>query len=364
MTQTVNFFEDWGYKPLAGRSSVRPEDTEAFRSARIVTDLMEEYAKSGNEDPFFIFASTVSPHSPWIVPEPYASMYDPGTLKQWDNFSDDRRDKPMAFQKPFMFHHQCRVDHDWDTFSRALAKFYGVISLVDAAFGSIVSKLEELGLRDNTVIVFTSDHGELLGGHGLIGMAETMCEELVHVPLVVSWPAGFKPADRDELVSSCDLFNTILDLSGSGGSIPGNTDGKSLVPLLTGQDNRWREAVLSEHHGTGHLNLVRMIRKGPYKYVFRANEIDELYDLGKDPGELVNEIDNETYSGTLWDFRETLLDMLIDTNDPFVNTPLYTFCRVVIESATLSPAEKDEKRRKFNEIRSGRMRKGAPHGMF
>ena len=364
VTDSVNFFEDWGNKPLSGRSSVGPEDTEAFRSAGIVNGLLEEYAETGRENPFFIFASTVSPHSPWIVPEPYASMYNPEDLKPWDNFSDDRADKPLAFHKAFMFHHQCRIDHDWETFSRALAKLYGVVSLVDAAFGSIVSKLEELRLRDDTVIVFVSDHGELLGDHGLIGMAETMCEELVHVPLVVSWPDRFKPAARTELISGCDLFNTILELSGCERPTAGKTDGRSLVPLLKGESTRWRESVLSEHHGSGHLNLVRMMRKGPYKYVFRANELDELYDLEKDPGEMVNRIDNADYDAILWDMKETLIDVLVETSDAFVSTPLYTFCRDVIESKTLTPSDKDVKRERFNAIRRDLMGGRAPHGQF
>ena len=136
------------------------------------------------------------------------------------------------------------------------------------------------------------------------------------------------------------------------------------MPLLRGENIQWREALLSEHHGSAHLNLVRILRKGHCKYVFRANEIDEFYDLEKDSCELVNEIDNPEYDSILWDLKESLIDVLISTNDPFMSTPLYTFCREVIDSTALSPADKDEKREKFTKIRLSQRSTRPPHGKF
>jgi arylsulfatase A-like enzyme len=364
LDQCVNFFEEWNSSPLAARSSVQAEETEPFRNARSVNGLLEKHVRSGSEDPFFIFTSTSTPHSPWIIPEPFASMHDPSALKMWDNYTDDRMDKPVAFHKTFMFHHYCRIDDNWDKLDDALAKFYGALCLVDSAFGSILSKMEELGLSENTVVIFTSDHGDLLGAHGLLGMAETMAEELIHVPLVISWPMKFKPAIKKELVTGCDLFNTIAELSGNEHMINPAMDGRSLVPLLSGEKTTWREAVFSEHHGSGHLNLVRVIRTERYKYVFRANEIDELYDLQEDPGELINQADNPSFQPVLWDLRDKLLEVLDRTDDPFVNAATNQFCQMLIQTVSISEAEKAQKRKKFIQLRARTKSKAPEHGTF
>jgi arylsulfatase A-like enzyme len=294
-----------GSRILAGTAAYPAEDSFVFRMARSVVRWLDDDQK-GNQ-PFLMFASCHEPHVPWIVPEPYASMYDPSGIPEWSSYRDDLKDKPMTYTKHYNGVNFCRLQNNWSVMSDALSKYYGAVSMADDAFGMILSKLEEKKLLDNTIIVFTSDHGELMGRHGLIGKNEIMLDDLIRIPMVFYWKGKFLPGKRNDFISLNDLYNTLLELGGSD-----TDDGKesiSFVPALNGRSFPARKEIVVQHHGaTIHMNTVRAIRTEQYKYVFRAHEMDEFYDLEQDSEEMTNLIGHPEYREEILKMRQRLLD--------------------------------------------------------
>ncbi|WP_158299178.1 sulfatase-like hydrolase/transferase [Paenibacillus antri] len=301
-----------GEHVLASTVSSPPEQSEVFRIASAVERWLEETAAS--PEPFLLFASCIEPHVPWHVPEPYASMYDPADLPEWDNYRDDYRDKPLTYSKHYYDVNYCRIRNDWPTMARALAKYYGLVTMVDDAFGRIMNKLEELEKLENTVVIFTSDHGELMGRHGLVGKNELAVDDLIRIPFVVYGKNRFAPRRVDGFVTLGDLFNSTMELAGA--PRRDHLDSRSFVPLLRGDPSEPRDEIVVEHHGaTIHMNTIRAIRTDRYKYVYRAHEIDEFYDLLEDPGELRNRIADPAYRPAIEAMQDRLLAWAARTND-------------------------------------------------
>lgn len=174
------------------------------------------------------------------------------------------------------------------------ACYYAMIELIDNQFGRILESLQQTGQLDNTIIIYMSDHGELLGDHGLIYKGCRFFDGLVRVPLIISWPGHFQAGlHSDALVELVDLPPTLLEAAGL--DIPENMQGTSLYPLLTGQGDphvhkshvicEYYDAIggLPDHsHGTMYFD-------GRYKMcVYHGHDIGELYDLQQDPGEFRN----------------------------------------------------------------------------
>ena len=176
------------------------------------------------------------------------------------------------------------------------ACYYAMIELIDEQFGRIIETLKATGQYDNTIVIFTSDHGELLGDHGLIYKGCRFFEGLTHVPLIVSWPArGLKGLLSKALVELVDITPTLLDATGI--EIPYNMQGKSFLPLVTGKaDLSWhKDYVISEYNDAiggevmyDHSHGV-MYFDGQYKVcVYQRHNVGEIYDIENDPGEFNN----------------------------------------------------------------------------
>ena len=259
------------------------------------------------------------PHVPWCTPESYVGRYNAGDMKPWPNYADDLNDKPIAYRKHFNGWDFCRVANDWPLAARALAHYYGLISLIDEAFGSILRALDETGLRENTLIIVTSDHGELMGRHGLFGKNEMLDDDTVRIPLILSWPSRFHGGqERHEMVTLCDFFPTLLDAGGV--SVPNACAGWSLLSLFDERSSSvdWPEEVYLEHHGDLQYNVVRGVRDRQFKYVYWANDRDELYDLEKDPWEQRNLAADAAHGELLRKYQKRLLDHMDETGDPFL----------------------------------------------
>jgi arylsulfatase A-like enzyme len=305
VTDQVMIQDRQGEHTLAATASYDYQQSGVFQLSEAVNNWIDREAT--HDQPFFMFASCLEPHVPWIVPEPYASMYDPTSMQTWDNYDDDYTDKPLTYRKHYSNVNFCRIQHDWSSMSRALAKYYGTISMIDDAFGTIIHKLDQQGLLEDTIILFTSDHGECMGRHGLIGKNELAIDDIIRVPLVAYWKSHWANKTCDQLVTLTDLFNTVMELTKT--EIRTDLDSHSFVPALLGQSFRGHDYVIVQHHGaTINLNTIRAIRTAEYKYVYRAHEIDELYDLRRDPGEMINRVHDPEYHDRLWELREQLLD--------------------------------------------------------
>jgi len=172
------------------------------------------------------------------------------------------------------------------------------VSLADEYCGRILDTLERLGVRDDTCVLWTVDHGDQMWEHQLF-LKGCMYEGSVHVPLFVSVP-GAAPTRRDELVEHVDLFPTICELVGA--RTPESVQGRSLIPLLgrgpTPAD--WRQAVFSQ------LDDVRMIRTAAWKLIVYGNGPGELYDLKNDPGELSNLVGDRDHQKTVENLQNQL----------------------------------------------------------
>jgi arylsulfatase A-like enzyme len=168
------------------------------------------------------------------------------------------------------------------------AAYYAMIEFVDHEFGRILDHLDAVGERENTIVIFMSDHGEMLCDHGLVLKGCRFYEGLARVPLMISWPGHFGEGEVcDALVELTDLAPTLYEAVGE--EIPYYVQGRSLLPILQGETSEHREFVRSEFYGAiayPDQTHATMIRDEKYKYVrYHGKDVCELYDLENDPWE-------------------------------------------------------------------------------
>jgi len=260
--------------------------------------------------PFFTWASFHDPHPPYLVPEPYASMYDPADVEPghvqpgeltamapWFALTQQHDPDFSRWQEtPYTNHgfHSHLIDDE--ALRRDIAVYYGMISLVDDQVGRILRRLDELGLADNTLVVFTTDHGHFLGQHGLIAKGAFHYEDLLRIPLHVRWP-GRVPVGQtsDALVSLVDLAPTFLAAAGC--PVPVDMQGVDQLPVWTGHAGSARDHVIVENrHQPTAVHLRTYIDRRYKLTLYRGQRWGDLFDLEDDPGETRNRFDDPAYA--------------------------------------------------------------------
>ena len=212
-----------------------------------------------------------------------------------------------------------------DQFRHALAAELGSIEFIDESVGRILNSIQQLNLEDDTLIVFTSDHGDMFGDHGLILKHFTHYDAVIRVPLIMSG-AGIGAGIHQELTSSADIAPTLVDLAGVG-RMP-RAQGRSLTSLMRGSDSHWREAVLvEEDQPYGLPNLpgpvrIRTVVTNGFRFTRVAGtSISELYDRGQDPLEMRNIAKDTHATELLADASACMVDELMrvvdDSQVPF-----------------------------------------------
>jgi arylsulfatase A-like enzyme len=297
-------------KPIAATAKMPVEATRAHYIAEQTIEHLR--AMDGDDAPIFHRTDFVGPHHPYVVPEPYASMYDPDEIEPWKSFAETFEGKPTAHENYQRYRGVAGLD--WDDWAEAIAKYFGFMTLIDDQIGRILDAVDDL---ENTVVAKTSDHGDLAGGHRLFNKGPMMYEETYRVPLTVRWPGVVDPGSTcDAFVRLLDLMPTFLDIAGV--SPPEPVHGRSILPLLTGdRPDDWPDDVFAQYHGDEFgLYSQRMVRTERYKYVYNAPDVDELYDLRADPHELDNLIDSPDHESVRRDLRERLLSWMERTDDP------------------------------------------------
>lgn len=280
-----------------------------------VNELMTRYAQ-GNA-PFFLRWDPSEPHLPNVVPEPYASLYPPDSISPWPGFDDPLTGKPYAQRQ------QRRVwgvdKWTWRDWSPIVGRYLGEITLLDAQIGRVLSHLDALGLRENTVVVYTTDHGDMCGSHGMADKHMVMYDDVVRVPLIIRWPGQAENGTCDAFVSSAlDLAATFCEMAGV--PIPETFAGQSLLPLLRGTPDNGRDCIFAMYHGSQFgLYSQRMARDAGWKYVWNATAEDEFYDLTNDPGEIVNLVLSPAGRDDLRRLRRRLVDWMETIHDPLCN---------------------------------------------
>ena len=303
--------------PLLAAVQEGPE--EASVPHYLVGEAVAALRRSADKkEPFLVRCDFWGPHVPYILPERYARMYDPEEIEPWPNFNDDLEGKP-SIQK-VMREYWGVEDFTWRQWSRLVAACYGYVSLIDDQVARLLAALDDLGLAGNTAVFLTSDHGGMVGAHGLADKGPYLYDEICRVPLVArvpGLPGG--PAGRRSgaLVYNMDLMPTILELAGA--EVPGNLDAVSLAPILRGEREEVRGGpAYLEFHGHQGPYSQRAVCTPEAKYVFNAPDRDELYCLAEDPGELVNLVGKGTRAGLLAEMRGLMREKLVETADPIL----------------------------------------------
>jgi arylsulfatase A-like enzyme len=276
------------------------EKTEYFKHRTdATTDIAIEKLRHLQDSRFALFVSYQNPHYPVQPSKPYADMYkNAGIARRPNAESIDPYTKTLSPPTPNieMDMNYLRYGNDLDEYLRL---YYAMITQLDDNIGRIMNALQELGLAENTVVIFTADHGDMQGSHGLKNK-NVFWEESSHIPLIVKVPGGKQGAVMEELVSTVDFYPTLLDYASI--STPKDKEGESFAPMTFGKDQPWKNTVFSEDA------RWYMCRSGSLKLVIDSATLEpsQLFDLEDDPYEMNNLI-AERVPG-----KEALLRLLSD----------------------------------------------------
>ncbi|GAB4448407.1 MAG: sulfatase-like hydrolase/transferase [Anaerolineae bacterium] len=234
------------------------------------------------DQPWALFLSTEAPHDPYVVPADYYRRVNPAEIPRPASFDDPLTDRPAIYRRL----QQVWRSLDWPDFAQATACYYAFCAMIDDQLGRIIQSLRENNQLDNTLIVFTSDHGDYMGAHRLLLKGIPAFEEAYHVPLILAGP-GIPAGQRvPQTVSLLDLPRTLAQLT-TGADFP--CQGRSLLPLLgDAPPQNWANEAYAECHGQRFYYTQRVLWQEHFKYVFNGFDEDELYDLSTDPHELRN----------------------------------------------------------------------------
>lgn len=273
------------YRPGISEATLQTDfdDEVAFRAIRKITDI----ARSDQRRPFFLVASYTHPHDPWEIPERYWARYegrqiDPPAVPRIALGEVD----PHSRRVRLMCGDEAEEIFE-ETIRTARRAYYAAVSYVDERIGQLLAALDVTGLRRDTVVVVTADHGEMLGERGL-WYKMSFFEPSARVPLIVNAPTRFAARRLARPVSLIDLLPTLIEIAtGEQFRSEEPLDGTSLLPLLRGQDGGPPE-VVGEYLAEGAVAPVVMIRRGRHKFVHSPADPDQLYDLSSDPEEVRN----------------------------------------------------------------------------
>lgn len=288
---------------LIGRSIIPPEhQPEAIFADEVIAKLRDH-----RRQPFMMTWSVNAPHDPVVIPDPYYSLVPRTDALLPPNHDDDpgplgsvSRDFVRIVGREVMLEH--------------IAVYLGMVKFVDDQIGRMLAALDDLGLADDTLVLFTGDHGDMLGGHGMVYKStQGFYEETTKVPLIVRCPVQI-PAGRriSAPVSLIGLAPTLLDYADC--PLPSTVQGMTLRPLLEGGTDDGPHTVMCERNGG------RMVRDGDWKYAWYAGGQQWLFNLADDPGEIRNLIDDPAEGKTLERLRDLLRGEMQRTHDPMLTT--------------------------------------------
>jgi arylsulfatase len=277
-----------------GRSYVGPSSLpNEEHTCGQITNASLDFIRANKDKPFVLWCSYFGPHTPINPSLPWAHQYDPASLTLPSNHAsvDDHVpnmqgliSKSGLYSKE-AYHRQ------------TLAYYYSLVSQIDHNIGRLLQELEDMGLLDNTIVVYTADHGEMMGEHRSWTKGLTGYDATIRVPMIIRYPEAFTGGMRiDKMACSIDLLPTLLDLAGQ--YIPVNIQGKSLRPSNIESDS-WREFAFSEI-GQSSLDCVLTVRSQTHKYILfrRGGETvyEQFFDLRKDPWEMENRLSEPAYA--------------------------------------------------------------------
>lgn len=308
------------------------DGTVRGHSTDLITEATIEFIRSASE-PWFCHAGFFSPHDPRTPPEPFASMYDPDDISLPPNYMPEHPfDNGEMTIRDELLETWPRTD---DAIRRHLADYYGMITHHDYQIGRLLDELERTGQQEETLVVFTSDHGLAIGSHGLMGK-ENLYEHSVRVPLLLSGPDIPSGRQSEAIVGHRDFYPTLLDLLDI--DVPNEVEGSSYEPVVRGASESHRETICCAYR-----DKQRSIRDGRWKYIIYPEiGYEQLFDLETDPHELQNLLDDwrlrpseewgyeppfelEHIGTIVDDLRQQLQEWQRDVDDPLTKTTAKTF---------------------------------------
>ncbi|MHB1001772.1 MAG: sulfatase-like hydrolase/transferase [Armatimonadota bacterium] len=273
--------------------------------ADTASGYIRDYAKNHkpDSDPFCMVAGFVLPHCPFVCPDDdFYMYYDQIDLPQFpDGYFENLHPAVKEWRRHFGIDNLTE-----DEIRRARSGYYGLVAHFDRQLGKVINAVEESGLSENTVIVYTSDHGEMAGEHGMWWKMNHY-EGSASVPLMISWPGHYKAGIRkDQIVNLIDIGPTLIDIAGAD-PLP-DVSGRSMLPIINGTDDKWSNESFTEYCPNLGFPPSRMIRKGPWKLVHYDGYRPQLFNLHDDPMEYNDLGDNPDYANICKELTDRILD--------------------------------------------------------
>ncbi|MBA2276127.1 MAG: sulfatase-like hydrolase/transferase [Chloroflexia bacterium] len=313
-------------------------DTAHSPTRRLTTAAIDAVGDAhARPQPFFLWLSYPDPHPPYVVAEPYASMYRDHDLGMPATRPGELDGKPPRQRLSHRL--MGTADYPPRDLQRLREIYYGMVTFIDDEIGRFTQALDDQGIGGDTIVVFMSDHGDYMGDHGMVRKSPAMYDCLVRIPLIIRWPGHISPGRiANTLVSSIDLAPTLLDFAGLP-PLPA-AEGISLAPLLAGRARAHRDRVFGLYGSAGDavtdaelagidLDAFRaephpwmgplamrgrmaMVRTAEWKLVHHQGAPGELYDLHADPDELINRFADPACIAVRAELMGSLVDFLLE----------------------------------------------------
>jgi uncharacterized sulfatase len=329
------FEPEWWYDGKRYAKDIGPEMFHVYRTSRTADDLREagftedkiwghrvadraiDFLSQVGDESFVLAVSFDEPHGPFVTPPAYWEKFAPSDIPKPPNFGAPLIDKPELQQ----VQRAAYGEPDWETTAANKTRHFGCNSYIDREIGRVIDAVERLH-GDDTVIIYTSDHGDMMGAHGLRGKGPMMYEETTNVPFIARIPDGPSGAVSEAVVSHLDLLPTMLDFAGI--EIPESLHGVSLAPVLRDPEKEVRPyAFVSfhrfaiNHDDFGEFFPIRCATDGRYKLSINLFDTDELYDLREDPEERHNLIRDPGHQAPRDRLHDAVLAQMDHIRDPF-----------------------------------------------
>jgi len=296
------------------------ETTFEYMVSEFAIDLLRRHSQVYRAEgkPFFLWTNFWGPHTPCLLPEPYYSMYPPEAVPEDPAFRETWENKPQVHD---LYARYFGLDRwDWRQWQQLVARYWGYVTMLDDLTGRILSELQALGLDDDTLVVFTTDHGDQMGAHRMVEKGPFAYEESWRLPMVAAHPACRAPGSIcHEFVYLSDLFPTFAEIAGQ--PAPQVPDSQSILANMLGQDSpTGRESVYGAFQGHLFPTPLRFVRTRTHKLVYNRTQINELYDLLADPHELHNLIAAPETATIKQDLLQRMREHMVRLEDPILSS--------------------------------------------
>ncbi len=316
-------FPMWGY-----RETPEKETPEAF-STECAIRMMRRYARS--QQPWLLELQFVQPHDPYAPLKKYLDRYNPREIPVPKSFYDRFDGKPGLHR---------RESATWghvteDDYRNGRAHYFAYAEQLDYQIGRVLKALDDTGQSANTIVVFTSDHGDMNGAHRMWIKGWMPYEDCYRIPLMIRWPERIKAGTKTSALAGLqDLAHTYTDVAGAQ-PMP-YAHGRSLAPLFSNPSPaNWRDTLLTAFYGGEFLYTQRMAISDRHKYVFNGFDIDEMYDLHEDPEEMHNIAYDSNYKAEVGDMQARLYELMTQFQDPYVDKDRYGAMRYLPRGSRL-----------------------------